>query len=109
MQPSGHDTQPNTPSSPCTQADTRDSRTVCVQLFAGAAQAVGAREVVVRLPAGGVTLAELSASVTAAYPQLQSLMPHSRWAIGNAFLEVEHIIAPEENRPIAMIPPVSGG
>ena len=82
--------------------------TVCVHLFAGAAQAAGTRQVIVKLPVNS-TIAELAAAVSEQYPPLQSLLAFSRWAIGSEFVSFEHVIAPEEQRPIAMIPPVSGG
>ena len=91
------------------QTDKSVVRMVSVQLFAGAAQAVGSRQVSVPLKVDGCSVAELAAAVAAEYPQLQSLLTHSRWAIGNEFVNHEHRIAPEEQRPIAMIPPVSGG
>lgn len=85
------------------------NRRVTVQLFAGAAAAVGQRVVEVDV-AADARVSELAAALAQAYPELQPLLQHSRWAIGNDFVPLEQRLdGATSPLSVAMIPPVSGG
>ena len=80
--------------------------TITILLFAGAAEILAQRSVSVQVQ-HGATLADVAASLRAAYPQLASLLAISRWAVDHEFVPLSRLVAPEEE--IALIPPVSGG
>ncbi len=79
---------------------------VTVQMFAGAREAVGQREVTVALPKGA-TVGDLRAELLTKYPALAPLVSHSPFAL-NAEYATDETLLPE-HADIACIPPVSGG
>ena len=79
---------------------------VNVQLFAGASQIAGVDEVSVELPAGA-TFADLSAALSAAEPNLTSLVASSRFAADAEYVAADAKV--DLSAEIALIPPVSGG
>lgn len=83
-----------------------EQMTVEVRLFAGARQRVGHELVRVEL-AAPATIADLRAALTRDYPRLADLLPRALFAIEMHY--VTDATPVEPTRPIACIPPVSGG
>ncbi|HBE66722.1 MAG TPA: molybdopterin converting factor subunit 1 [Planctomycetaceae bacterium] len=92
--------------------------TIEIQLFAGAAEAVGTNRVrltdqdfsavtaVGGAPDSLPRVAQVREALSAKYPELAELVSHSRFAVGSEFASDETVIAEAE---LALIPPVSGG
>lgn len=80
--------------------------TITVLLFAGAADAVAQRSASVEV-ADAATVADVAASLGAAYPQLRGLLAISRWAIDCEFVPLTALVT--AGKEVALIPPVSGG
>jgi sulfur-carrier protein len=77
-----------------------------ILLFASSAQLAGTRAITVEVDAPA-TVADLTAALERAAPQLSHLLPISRWAIDQQFVPTTATIQPGQE--IALIPPVSGG
>jgi molybdopterin converting factor subunit 1 len=77
-----------------------------VKLFAVARERIGQSVIQVELPAGA-SAAQLRSALAAQFPDLSSLLPHSRLAINNDYATDSTPLAPTAE--IALIPPVSGG
>lgn len=79
---------------------------VAVKLFAGLAERVGQREVVVQLP-DGATIADLRIRMQTLYPQADPQWTRALAAINRAYADDDRPVQPHDE--IAFIPPVSGG
>ncbi|MCG8449336.1 MAG: MoaD/ThiS family protein [Pirellulales bacterium] len=79
---------------------------VVVRLFAGARDAVGQAEVEIEIPENS-SIRLLRQSLLEHYPALDSLLPHTMFAI-NADYATDETPVPTDAE-IACIPPVSGG
>jgi len=79
---------------------------IVVQLFAGARELAGARQVEVELPCPA-TVAQLRTALEAATPALAPLLQHALFSIDASYASDETPIP--ENAEVACIPPVSGG
>ena len=82
------------------------TNTLSVRLFAVARQAAGRDLAEVALPEGA-TIAQLRATLAAAYPALAPILKHALFSV-NAEYAGEASIIPAKAE-IACIPPVSGG
>jgi len=81
---------------------------IIVKLFAGAAEAAGAREVdIVRPSAATLSLAEMKADLAARYPALRKLLDTAWCARNDEYVTAEATL--HDGDVIAIIPPVSGG
>ncbi len=80
--------------------------TIRVLLFAAAAESIGKRYIDVDCPSGS-TVQALAQRTIDQYPQLASLMPISRWAVDQSFVDPHSIV--HSGQEVAFIPPVSGG
>jgi molybdopterin synthase catalytic subunit/molybdopterin synthase sulfur carrier subunit len=79
---------------------------IVVQLFAGAHQLAGQRQVEVEL-APAATVGQLRTALAATCPALAPLLPHALFAINAQYATDEVALPPAAE--IACIPPVSGG
>jgi molybdopterin converting factor small subunit len=84
-------------------------QSIDILLFAGARDAVGSDRVSIDCPET-VDVAAIKRLLIANFPELGSVVPFSRVAVGNAFVD-EHtsLELASIDEPIAIIPPVSGG
>jgi molybdopterin converting factor small subunit len=79
-----------------------------VMLFAAAKQLVGSSQVEIELSSElEPTIANLKLAMGRAFPQLQTLLERSCFAIDSEWAENHAMIS--EGSQVAMIPPVSGG
>ncbi|QDU90137.1 ThiS family protein [Pirellulimonas nuda] len=79
---------------------------VRVQLFAGAREAAGVEFVDVAFPAGSAS-EHCLAAIAVQHPSLAALAKSSRLAIDDRYLALDEPVP--QGRPLALIPPVSGG
>ena len=79
--------------------------TLRVALFAGMAEAAGAR--VAEIDWRGGSVADLRADLAAAYPAIGPLLARSAVAIGNRYATDDAAVPAAAD--VAIIPPVSGG
>jgi len=79
---------------------------VRVRMFAGARDAVGAEEVLARIPLAG-TVTDLLRHLEDAYPLAAPILLVCRVAVDREFAGVDDVIP--ERAEVALIPPVSGG
>lgn len=79
---------------------------VCVLLFAGLRQAIGASQLVIELPAGA-TVESLRCRLTEDWPIARELLQRTLFAVGNEYAADGRIL--HHGCEIAAIPPVSGG
>ncbi len=77
-----------------------------VMLFAGAEAAVGKSRIVLGLSAPAA-IEQIAAQMLQEYPALSGLLPRSRFAVNNQFVNNDHVVKSGDD--IALIPPVSGG
>ncbi len=79
---------------------------VSVKLFAGAAEALGRREMDVTLEPGA-TVDTAFAAIAADHPQFTAMRPILRFAVNHQFAEPAKVLT--DGDELALIPPVSGG
>ena len=86
----------------------RDGVLICasVRLFAGAAEAIGARSLEYSLRAGS-TLSDLVNLVASDHPAIAAMRPSLRFAVNHEFAAPEGVLS--DGDEVAVIPPVSGG
>jgi sulfur-carrier protein len=88
---------------------------VKVRLFAGAAQAIGKPEVVVRVsadqPGDAISVRQVAEQLREQFPELAEWIDRSRWAASGQFVELDALLESGDvgQQTIALIPPVSGG
>jgi molybdopterin converting factor small subunit len=82
-----------------------DTETLQIALFAGMAEIVGARTIVV--PWRGGTVEDLRRTLAAAHPGVAGLLARSAVARGVGYVADEERIVSGDD--VAIIPPVSGG
>ena len=79
---------------------------ISIRLFASAQQILGRESVSIPIDFP-TTIAQIRNSLTQEFPQLNSLMQHSRFAVDLEYYSEDRKI--ENASEIALIPPVSGG
>lgn len=79
---------------------------VHVRLFAAAKELAGTDVLEVEVP-DGANVADLRRAVVAMAPSLATIVRHSLWAMGTAYVGDD--VEVQANADIALIPPVSGG
>jgi len=82
-----------------------ETPTVRVALFAGMAEAAGARSVDV--PWNGGTVHDLRQAIAALFPVVEPLLSKSTFAIGDRYAAADEPVP--AGADVAIIPPVSGG
>ena len=80
---------------------------ITVALFGAAREAIGEPEVSIDVPLEARTSPELVGALTAAYPQLQKLLPRCALAVNGEYLTSP--IALKQGDEVAVLPPMSGG
>jgi molybdopterin converting factor subunit 1 len=81
--------------------------TVTVLYFAAIREIVGRPEMIVAVPEGVFTLADLAAHLEATVPGLEGRLAAVRWARNEEFVELDAQL--EDGDVVAVIPPVAGG
>jgi molybdopterin synthase catalytic subunit len=79
---------------------------VTVLLFAGVAERLGTRRLVVDV-APGDRVRDVRDRLTAAHPQLEPFLPSLRYAVDEEYADEDTPVPP--GATLALIPPVSGG
>jgi molybdopterin synthase sulfur carrier subunit len=79
---------------------------VAVRLFARYREATGRQRLDVELPESG-TVETAWAAVTTSYPELARYRPFTLFAIGQEYVEPDHVLRPGDE--LCLFPPVSGG
>ena len=79
---------------------------VRVRLFAGLREAVGQRELNLRLH-DGATVEDLREAIAERYPLVRALLGAIVAAVDEEYVEPTHVL--REGESVALIPPVSGG
>ncbi|MEX2245254.1 MAG: MoaD/ThiS family protein [Dehalococcoidia bacterium] len=79
---------------------------ISVRLYAGLQGVVGARELMLSLPAGA-TIAQLRDRLVADHPMLEAFLPALACAVAEEMVPPEHILA--DGDVVEVIPPIAGG
>jgi molybdopterin converting factor subunit 1 len=80
--------------------------TVTIRLYAGLRDLVGARDIVMDLPAGA-TVGALRDRLGEEHPAVLPMLPVLVCAVDEEYVPAEHVLRDGEH--VALIPPVSGG
>ena len=80
--------------------------TVTIRLYAGLRDLIGARDIVMELPAGA-TVGALRDRLGAEHPAVLPMLPVLVCAVDEEYVPAEHVL--RDGARVALIPPVSGG
>ena len=79
---------------------------VHVRMFAAAKDAIRTDTLTITLPVGA-TVNDLRRELASSYPELETILHHSLFAVDNEYVSADHRLV--DQATIACIPPVSGG